>query len=87
LYEDLSAELLKQGKVLLSFEFYILAGRFNIQYILEVYFPVLMKFRTSGTRAIAGFLTSGVIKFVEQSVPKNDVILLFICYVFLHMLD
>ena len=43
MYEEISEELLKQGDFYLSFQFYILSGRFSISVILETYFPKFME--------------------------------------------
>ena len=38
MFEDISNELLSKGDKYLSFQFYILSGRFSIQYIMDTYF-------------------------------------------------
>ena len=47
MYEDFSSLLLiydmKNHGILLSFEFYILSGRFNIQHIIDVYLDPMLE--------------------------------------------
>ena len=83
IYEDLANDLLPSGEAsgdtLLSFEFYVLSGRFSIQQILDAYLDPLLSDLTQ--LSAAAIVTACTTKFVEAGVLKTDVIILFAAYV------
>ena len=68
LFEEISEELYASGDLLRSFEFYVLAGRFNIQHILNRYFiSIIEQARISTSREYAGVLLSASCKKIIAS--------------------
>ena len=67
MFEDISNALLTQGNRYLSFQFYILSGRFSIQYILDTYLEgFIEQAQTSDIMGLGGLLTACVHKLIEQ---------------------
>jgi hypothetical protein len=95
LYEELSTALIETSDHLLSFQFYILSGRFNIQHILDVYLEPLLAIITAAFHApvradnallaAAALFTASVQRFVQAGVFKTDVNFLFAAYIFLRI--
>ena len=68
MYEETSLELLKQGDIYLSFQFYILSGRFSIQVILDTYFTKFMEDVQTKPLGMSALLTAGIMKVIEQNI-------------------
>ena len=84
MFEDISNALLTQGNRYLSFQFYILSGRFSIQYILDTYLEgFIEQAQTSDIMGLGGLLTACVHKLIEQGTYKADVTFLFCVYAFM----
>ena len=66
MYEDIATDLLKLGDIYLSFQFYILSGRFSIQYILDTYFEKFMDEVHTQPIGISALLTAGIMKVIES---------------------
>ena len=80
MFEHIASQLLEKANKFLSFQFYILSGRFSIQYILDTYFESFIEQALTDTRGIGALLTACVEKIVEQGTYKADVTFLFCVY-------
>mmetsp|Transcript_33628 Transcript_33628/g.44405 ORF Transcript_33628/g.44405 Transcript_33628/m.44405 type:complete len:188 (-) Transcript_33628:80-643(-) len=84
MFEKISAELLQQGDLYLSFQFYILSGRFSIQTILDTYLERFLELAsTTDVKGLGAILTACVHKVVEQGTYTADVTFLFCAYTFM----
>lgn len=83
MFEQISNQLLAQGDKYLSFQFYILSGRFSIQYILDTYFEAFVEQAQTDIKGLGALLTACVHKLIEQGTYKADVTFLFCVYAFM----
>lgn len=82
-FEKISYKLLQAGNHFLSFQFYIMSGRFSIQYILDTYFDPFMQLKENDLRGVSAILTASMHKIVESGTFKADVTFLFCVYTFM----
>lgn len=82
-FEKISTLLLQSGNQYLSFQFYIMSGRFSIQYILDTYFEHFMQLKETDLRGVSAILTASMHKIIEEGTFKADVTFLFCVYTFM----
>ena len=83
MFEQISNELLAQGNKYLSFQFYILSGRFSIQTILDTYFDHFVEQAATNISGLGAILTACGHKMIEQGTYTADVTFLFCVYTFM----
>ena len=85
MFEQISNELLAQGNKYLSFQFYILSGRFSIQTMLDTYLESFVEqaISQSNVKGLGAILTACVHKLMEQGTYTADVTFLFCAYTFM----
>ena len=65
MFEYISNELLDHGNRFLSYQFYILSGRFSIQYILDTYLDAFLDQAQFEVKGVAAILTACLRKLIE----------------------